>query len=680
MHSPPSRSPRVRRRGLTLAVTALTSLGIASIAVPAATAATPAEIDAAVERGADYLAAQQSPNGMFLDFGGDWTLSSLAAAGRDVDAVRSTPEGPSALAAYRTLWTSGPDGEEDWTTPSGPDPFDPDRYASDYARAALIAHSVGLEPTRLSTDQNLVAQLAGVYHGRQADETPGAGRIEGTFGDTLPLSNAVSSLFVLSRSAAPQALLDTIADTVRSNQLVDGSWSWQRLSAPADPPGPDVDMTAQAIAALCDAGSRPSDPSVARGLAYLRSAQIANGSFAGEWTPDGDTNSAAVVALALNTCGIDPQGADWTTGAGNTPIDYLLSQQLTSGPDVGGFPASFAPGLGNLYASQEAVRALTGSGYVADPTRAIASPPVDDGTVVPQALAIDAGIDATGERDLRFCRVMAPVGATVAELLAAAQTSAQPSGCVTGLSVQDGVVQQLNGVTGDRAQRTWLARVEGGAVRRAGDQPVCHGQIVSLYVGRASTASSAPTTPCGAAGPVDPDPVDPATPGGAGGAQSPPPPSPAQPSAPAGGSSSVVGGAVTASGGNAAAPTPRVTIAGRKGAQRAVRLDRKGRLRITLRCPANAAKRGCWSVVSAQARFRTNPRGEARNRRVGGRTIRVAPGRSRTLTVPLSSALRHDLRRVGKRQVRIVVRTHGDDARKASRTTTPVTVRAAPRR
>ncbi|MBF6621292.1 MAG: hypothetical protein ITG02_13820 [Patulibacter sp.] len=671
MQLPSSRSFRSfrARRGAVLVGIALAGLAASA---PAASAATPAQIQTAVERGADYLEAQQSPDGRFLGFGGDWALSSLTAAGRDADTIRATPDGPSALAAYRTLWTSGPDGDEDWTTPSGPDPFTPPPalLASDYSRALLLGHAIGLEPTRLSADQNLVAQLAGIYHGRPATgETPDVGRIEGNFGDPAPMSGATGNLFALSRTAAPQVLLDTVADVVRSNQLDDGSWSWNRVTDPserADSWRGDIDMTAQAIGALCDIGVRPTDPAIVRGLAYLHGGQISNGAIATSWAPSGNINSTAAVVMALNACGVDPQGAEWTTGASQNPLDFLIANQLTTGPDAGGFPLSLGDAEGDLYASQEAVRALTGSGYVADPSRTVSSPKVPDGAVVPQALVVDAGIDATDERDLRVCRVMAPVGATVAELLEAAASSAQPAGCVTGLSVVDGTVRALNGVTGDSAQRTWLARVEGGAVRRAGDEPVCHGQIVALYVGRAASASTAAPAPCTA--PADPDPpVDP----------SPQPPSPPQPPVPPAPLPVPIPVPPFDGPQPPAAPVPALGVAG-SGAkqQRSVRYDRRGRIRVTLRCPSSAGSRGCWSVVTARSTYRSSPRSEARTRRVGGRTVRVKSGQKRTFRVRLSSALRRDLRRVGKRRVRIEVRTQGADADERSKASVRVTVRA----
>lgn len=667
MRISPVRSSRLRLRGSTLAATAVTCLGATALAAPAVSAATPSAIASAVERGADYLQGRQMPNGTLgdpalFDFGGDWAASSLVAAGRDAGSIRVGPESPSLRDAYRTLWTGGPAADEDWTSPSGPVAA-PVRQASAYARATVLSYALGLEPTRLSADQNLVAQLAGIYHGRPVGgEDPAAGRIEGNFGAVGEFDGAVSSLLALTRTAVPQVLLDTVAGVVRSNQFDNGAWDWVRITSPtqrADPFSGDIDMTAQAVAALCDAGSRPSDPATANGLAYLRGTQIANGGFAPSWGPAGNTNSTAVVVLALNACGIDPQSADWTSSGGKTPLDHLVSQQLASGA----FAWETGDQAENFYASQEALRALAGSGYVVTPRQTLSSPKVADGTVVPQALVIDAGTDETGERDLRVCRVSAPIGASVTDLLAAAAAAAQPAGCVTGLTVADGRVQSLNGVTGGSTQRTWLVRVEGGPAQHAAGQPVCHGQIVSLYVGRAADGATPTDGPCTAkAAPVDPTPQPPSV-----------------PQAPASRTTPPAATSPAASPTPTPTPTPKVTVAGRSGS-RNVRLDRKGRIRITLRCPASAGKRGCWSVVEARSKYRTTPRGEARDRRVGGRAIRVAAGRSRTVTVTLSPTLRRDLRRVGTRRVRFVVRTTGDDARKSSRSVLTVAVRPAPRR
>lgn len=638
-HQRSRRSSRARARAVAFSSSLIAVLGGAAlVAAPAASATTVADMRAAAADGAAYLATAQDTNGGFSGFGGEWTLSAFAAAGVDPAGVRTSPSAPSVQDFYLSLWTGGPDSDDDWTSPSWQRPGAPAgtllRPASDYAKAILAANAAGLPPTRLSADQNLVAQLAGIYRGRPATpEDPDTGLIEGNFGQPNAFDGAVSVLQALGRTAAPQVLLDALARVIVSNQHDNGGWSWARVTGPADRAGDsDIDQTGAALAALCDAGAAVTDSSVAHGFAYLRSMQLANGGFVGEWTPQGNTNSAAAVVEALNACGIDPRGPSFTSSDDKTPVDFLLARQLTSGAEEGGFAYTPDQTDANFYASQEAVRALSGESYSADPLSLRPMPKVADGTVVPQAVVIDAGIDATGERDLRVCRITAPVGATVSELLQRGSTGAQPAGCVTGLDVQDGTVRGLNGVDGDRSQRTWLVRIEGGPALRAGTQPVCQGQIVSLYVGRASDAADGPATPCTAKPPV---------------VVTPQPPSPPQPT-PTVSKPTVL-------------PVAAIAVPGSGvGQKRAVRLDRHGRIRVTLRCPASAGATGCWSIVTARAKIRSTPRGEARERRVGGRTIAIKSGTSRTFRVRLTAALRRDLRRAGTRSVRLQVRTRGD--------------------
>lgn len=654
-----------RSRAVSLTTTAVASVvaavGGASLAATA-TAATSQEMQAAVALGAAYLPTVQKDDGNLPGFGGDWALTSLAAAGVDAGTVRLTPVAPSAQDYFLGVWTGGPSSNDDWTSPSGQKPgASPGtlrRPATDYERALLLAHAAGLPPTRLSADQNLVAQLAGIYRGRPAvPDGPDVGRSEGNFGSVGLFNGTVYGLLSLSRTAVPQVLLDTIAQTIVSNQHDDGGWTFSRVtSAPARAGKSDIDMTGAALAALCDAGAGAADPVVERGVAFLASKLAADGSFASSYTSSGNTDSAAWATSGLNACGIDPNGPRFTSGAGKTPIDFLLGVQFKDGPDAGAFrylPTDTRP---NYYASQDAVRALAGESFSAQPKTVRAAPAVADGTVVPQAIVIDAGTDSTGERDLRFCRVYAPTGASVAELLQQAATTAEPAGCVTGLDVRAGSVEALNGVSGDRALRRWLVRLDGGAARVAGPQPVCHGQIVSLYIGRTSDATSAAAPSC-SAGPVDPG-IGGPDPGTGTGTDTPQPPSPEQPS-PGGSHPTVVLQPAT---------TVPPVLAGLavvgSGAkqQRAVRPDRRGRIRVTLDCPSDAGANGCWSIVTAQAKVRLTPRGEARERRVGGRTIAVASGKRRTITVQLNAALRRDLQRAGKRAVRLQVRTRGAGA------------------
>ena len=129
-------------------------------------------------------------------------------------------------------------------------------------------------------------------------------------------------------------------------------------------------------------------------------------------------------------------------------------------------------------ASQDALRALAGGSFVAEPpARAIpanprrrAGPAVADGTSVPIALAVDDGAGG-----VTFCRVTVPSGASLATLLAAANGSSAPGGCATGGEFTGGQVSRLNGQTG-----TWAFSVDGGGEQVAAGQAVRFGDLVAL--------------------------------------------------------------------------------------------------------------------------------------------------------------------------------------------------------
>jgi hypothetical protein len=134
--------------------------------------------------------------------------------------------------------------------------------------------------------------------------------------------------------------------------LQDGGWEW----SPGW--GADTNSTALALQALIAAGAPPGSPAVAQGLAYLHSAQNADGGFpyapGSSWGAASDANSTAYVVQALRATGQDPAGDEWSQGQTN-PIAFLLSLQL---PD-GSFEWQMGAGA-NLLATQQATVALLG--------------------------------------------------------------------------------------------------------------------------------------------------------------------------------------------------------------------------------------------------------------------------------------------------------------------------------
>jgi hypothetical protein len=204
----------------------------------------------------------------------------------------------------------------------------------------------------------------------------------------------------------------------------------------------DTDMTGSAVAAFCAAGVGPGDPDLDRAFALLHTLQDpATGGFVAPPESFGigvNTDTTAWVASGLIQCGIDPQGPEWTTTQGKTPLDYLVSMQRPDGHFD--WTAEYAGGAFETYS---AVRPLDGVGFSspAPPRLDGASPAVRpaaavaDGTTVPITLVIDHG---PGAADVRMCRVDVASGSDLGAVLADAEASSVPAGCVSEFQTEQG--------------------------------------------------------------------------------------------------------------------------------------------------------------------------------------------------------------------------------------------------
>lgn len=134
-----------------------------------------------------------------------------------------------------------------------------------------------------------------------------------------------------------------------------GGWEW----GPGW--GTDTNSTALALQALLATGEPRTSTLITQGLAYLKTAQNADGGFpydpASPYGTASDVNSTAYVVQALRAAGEDPHGPAWSQGA-HTPSSFLLSRQL---PD-GSFEWMAGAGS-NLLATLQAVPALLGTPY-----------------------------------------------------------------------------------------------------------------------------------------------------------------------------------------------------------------------------------------------------------------------------------------------------------------------------
>ncbi len=518
---------QVTSRARRIGVACLTALAVTTPGV--AHAATAAERNAAVADGAAYLRSLVQPSGKLggpSAFGDTYALSSLAAAGihpADVVAAGSTTSAQDHYAAsFAAL-----------TTPS--------------STAVLFGTAAGIDTQRLAPQTNLVASLASAYNA------------DGSYGNGGAGIQSFTTI-AMARVGAPAGVLAANQAFIRTQQHTDGGFNLSKVTTEALRTGPgDVDVTGQMLAALCETSAGVNDSDVRGALSFLRGRQDpATGGF-------GNSDSTAWVLSALNACGIAFDAARFTTSTGQTPSDALIADQQ---PD-GSFTYEGDP---NLYSTQNAVRALAGESFAADPPRR-ANPAdarlrtpaaVAAGTVTPHALAIDDGAGT-----VRFCRVDAPAGAALADVLAAAQTASTPAGCVTSFSVGGGSVTAVNGAAG-----SWSLEVDRRTAEAAGaTRSIAFGDTVALR--RASPAGGG----SGGQGPAGQDGTNGTNgvPGAAG---------PAGPTGPAG-----APGANGAAGGTGATGP-----AGPRG-----RTGRRGPRGRTLRCTVRGSRVRCRAAVKARS-------------------------------------------------------------------------------
>jgi hypothetical protein len=449
------------------------------VALPAAATATATqgEVDAAIAKAVEYVRGQQEPltgepfGFEHGSFSSDWVATSLAAAGVSAADVRDPAPGSPSLQDF----LFGDYSSEFWTGGE----FETFTTVANYERATLVAHAAGFDPARISPELNFPAQIAERWN----PAGPGFGEAGTT--------NTVFGVLALKTAGAPAWSLSPVASYLRQSQHDDGGWTYSAAATPlAKAEASEPDMTGAAIAALCEAGAPPYDPSVAPALAYLRGLLVdSTGAIHYAYGDNADATAWAV--SGLTACGIDPQSPAWTTPSGKTPIDHLLSLQVPSGPEAGGF-GYMDTSEANLYSTQDALRAIAGGVFTAEPpARTDPSQPsvrpvptVAAGKAVPHLLAIGLSDD-----NVRMCKVTAPVGAPLTQVLAAAQDSSRPAGCVTSFAVSGGEVASIDGVSPEGEDEAWLLRLDRGAKAPGGEQPVGFGAVISLRIGARPSAA-----------------------------------------------------------------------------------------------------------------------------------------------------------------------------------------------
>lgn len=162
--------------------------------------------------------------------------------------------------------------------------------------------------------------------------------------------------FAILGTAALGAVPADAVTFLKSIQQPNGGWEWQPTW------GTDTNTTALALQALVATGEPLNSTAITNALAYLDTAQNADGGFPfdpdSSITTESDGNSTAWVIQALTATGQDPFGPDWTQNA--TSVAFLESLQLPNGS----FEWMAGSGTANLLATQQAIIALMGRSLI----------------------------------------------------------------------------------------------------------------------------------------------------------------------------------------------------------------------------------------------------------------------------------------------------------------------------
>jgi hypothetical protein len=562
-------SPRIPTLAATVA-----AIAFAAIAPAAGAYVTEQQAQASAEAAVGWFETQQDATGALggpFGFGGDWAMIALAGTGVNAADVQTSPADPSVQDFYYDSWTG----------------FGPGDLATDQARAILAGEAGGMQTAKLSASRNVVAKLASLFDGDQ-------------LGSTALVNDDIFGLLALDHAGAVAAISPSLTRVVRAAQTTktSGAAGWGFANT-ADQ-DPDVDMTGAGIAALCAAGADASDPAVAKAIDWLATKQDdGNGGIVSSFF-GANADSTAWVVNGLRQCGVDPQGPDWTTSTGKTPLDFLLTLQQPSGATV------WVPGdtQENLYATQNAVTALVGDGFGATPPEredpaepaVRPAPSVADGTSVPLTLVLDHGTAHPGAE--RACSVTAPLGSTVAEMLqAAAATTTAPAYCVSALRIEgSGEGASIAGVNGvsPAAGAKWEVSVDGGAARTQLTDEVGLGSTVVVALDGAAAGGEPSLPPL-----TKPD---------------------------------------------ARSATAKVALSRRQR----LKVGPRGGLRLAVRCPRGLGASGCQGVLRVKYRAR-----KGRYVTAGSRTFVVRSGKRRSVKVQLGAKLRRLAAQPGGRRVRI---------------------------
>jgi hypothetical protein len=441
----------------------MVAVGALALLAPSAASAfsTAEQIATARSNGVTYLKGLQNEiTGAISGFGGDWALTAFAAAGV---APAEVNKGGKAGTDARS-WYEKEVGASTWPgTPSPP--------ATEFERAALLSYAAGIDPARISQRQNLIAKVASYY------QPASAGYYGTVFNETVfGLLAMAGTKTTAGVQRVPQALLEPSVTAVLANQHTDGGWTYAKVAgnAEAEAKESEPDMTGAAMAALCGAGVANTNAAIVEAKEFLGSIFIPESGALKN--PFGvNTDSVAWAVDGLKACGFDPQAAPFTSEAFNkTPIDFLRSQQVAGG----GFRYATSGSSPELYASQDAVRALGSGGFTAAPPKPSGGPQwtgaTEFATGKTESTSLALVVD-DGTNPIKVCSVTVTPKAkttTLETVLNAAVAGTTPTGCVTSYSGTTAITQ-INSYPAAPEAR-WYISIDGGAEAQAQKTTVIH--------------------------------------------------------------------------------------------------------------------------------------------------------------------------------------------------------------
>ena len=214
--------------------------------------------------------------------------------------------------------------------------------STDYSRMILAIVASDEDPTNFG-GRDFVSLLEGTY-----DDTTRQ------IGDEASLNDdafGVMALIAAGQSQSSPIVADSVSFLLTS-QSGDGGWGWTVGGAS------DVDMSSAVVMALIAAGESAGSAPITDALAYIESTQQDNGGFESWGSTNAETDSWAISAIVSS--GEDPNGAEWGSTAGHTPVDDLLTYQQPGGEFYfqDGVPGAWPP-----QTTAKAIIALLGKSY-----------------------------------------------------------------------------------------------------------------------------------------------------------------------------------------------------------------------------------------------------------------------------------------------------------------------------